>query len=121
MRLLDVWCVYVYFSGIGLAHKRRKTVGTICTYSIHSEFMIRLANLFKELLHLTLSDLTSLVVPRRDPSPFVNNNFVSLRCITLECQSTNVMAYLHDFSGKISGQVFDESQSGWPFWTSSTF
>jgi hypothetical protein len=52
-----------------------KTVCTICTHSIHSEFVIRLAHLFEELYHLILSDLTYLVVPKRDQSPFVNNNF----------------------------------------------
>jgi hypothetical protein len=52
-----------------------KTVGTICTHSIHSEFLIRLAYLFKELHYLILSNLTYLVVPKRAQSPFVNNIF----------------------------------------------
>jgi hypothetical protein len=53
-----------------------KTVGTIST---HSELVIRLAYLFKELHHLILSNFTYLVIPKRAQSPFVNVSNVKAR------------------------------------------
>jgi hypothetical protein len=83
----------------------------LATFALHT---------IKKLHHLIISYLTYLVVPSCVP-PFENKKTKnSFRYITLECQSTNVMACLHGFSGKISAQVFGESQNGCLFWTLST-